>query len=167
MFTTPTSGLESAFRPLCYSVAALVVVLLSCCGPRRSASEERLSRIWMDVQEQFDRLAEFEVGFRAAAAASVNKTDAEKLRLAREALDQKYQLQLNLKRELKRFTKAAAAAPKSARLPYIKKVRAEMDKLAGIEAATLPSVKALALDKYEKELKAYREEKDAELRTVQ
>jgi hypothetical protein len=140
-----------------------LALCLSACH-RVSASEEHLTREWAGVQARFDRLATFEYDFRTSAAALAGKPDSERLQFVRDALDRRAELQRGLKQELQRFTRAAASEPQSARLPYSRRVRLEMNRLEAIEAGSLPAVKALALDKYEGELSAYQSRKDAELR---
>jgi hypothetical protein len=160
---TPARGCGQASSALfCFVTVLLAVVLASCAAGR--ASEDRLSRGWRSVQEQFDRLVAFELEFRVAAAAAAGKTEAEKVRFVRDALDHRSQLQMGLKRELRQFTRAVASEPQVARLPYSKRVRVEMDRLMAVQAETLPSVKALALDKFEGELRDHQAKLDAALR---
>lgn len=146
------------------STILLLAMWHAGCGGLRGTAEERLDRRWKSVQEQFDRLSAFELEFRVAAAAAAGESDADKLQFVRSALDRRSQLQLGLKRELRRFTAASASEPQSARLPYVTRLRLEMEKLKAVMAASEPSVKALALERYEAELAAYQAQKDAELR---
>lgn len=155
-----------AARMLFYSGAALLAMLLSACGARPGPSEQRLNHAWFAVQAEFDRLATFELDFRVAAAAAARKTEAERLTFIRDALDRRSQLQIGLKRELSRFTRTAASEPRSARVANIKKLQREMDKLMALQAGSGPSVKALALEKFDGELRAYQAHLDAELRSA-
>jgi hypothetical protein len=61
---------------------------------------------------------------------------------------------------------AAASEPESARLATVKQYQHEMDKLAAIRKETLQSLKALALEKFEGQLRDYQAQLDAELRTA-
>lgn len=166
MVPAPVHTCGPARRASLACVIVLCGVVLSACGLGRGTSDARLTTAWIGVQEQFDRLAKFELDFRATAAAAVDKPEAEKLRFVRDALDRRSQLQLGLKRELRRFTRAAAPEPQAERMQYAMKVKLEMDKLRAIETGSLPAVKALALDKYEGELSAYQAQRDAELRSA-
>lgn len=146
------------------SGAVLIALVLSSCAAGRSASEDRISRRWMAVQDQFDRLVAFELEFRVTAAAVAAKSEAEKLRFVRDALDRRAALQIRLKRELREFITVAASEPHAARVPYSRRVRIEMDKVTAAQADTVPSVKALALDQFEGELRAYQATLDTALR---
>ena len=160
----PTRG--PAFRAIAFCTAIVLAIGASSCAGRRDTSEERLTREWIGVQAQFERLEKFELDFRVAAADASAKPDTEKLRFVRDALDRRSDLQIGLKRELQRFTKAAAREPRSARTPYIIKVNVAMDKLRTVENESLPAIRALGLRKYETELSAYQAQRDAALQTA-
>lgn len=146
------------------SSAVVITAVLSACSAHQNPSEQRLRTAWIGVQEQLDRLAKFEFDFRAAAAAAARKTEAEKLQFVRDALVQRSQLMTGLQRELRGFAAAAASEPKAVRIANIKKYQREMDKLAAIQKGTIPSLKALALEKFEDQLRGYQAHLDAELR---
>lgn len=164
VFSMPARMRGRASNRQCSVALVLLACCVSACGSVRTTSEDRLAREWTGVQVQFDRLAAFELEFRAAAAAAASRTDSERIRFVRDALDRRARLQLDLKRELKRFTAATASEPHAARVQYARKLQLEMAKLRAVVEGTVPAVKALALGKYDDELTAYQAQKDTELR---
>ena len=135
------------------AIAVVFVALLaSGCTP---GGTDAVNSLWNDVQVQFDRVEQFELNFRTAAAAAVGKPEAERLQLAREMLQEKFRLQLELRRTMQRRIRSLASKPMSVRAAYAAYVRDQEKRMAALQQASIPAAVSLGLDKYDKQLAAY------------
>ena len=153
---TPAAMRGRASGSVRRAAIVIIVAALSACGASRHADEQRVRSAWGGVQEAFDRLERCELDFRMAAAAMTDKADDEKLRCAHDFLDQRAKLQAHLKDEMGGAKAAMRSESQSARVLYITKLRQSMARLEAVQRESQPAASALRLEKFDKDLRAYR-----------